>query len=74
MIRLTDLRGHSYYITEANIPERYQRGDELVDVVEFLADEITGDWVECFTDRFLMDRIAVRADQIYLAVEVEAPQ
>lgn len=36
MVRLTDLQGYSYYMTEANIPERYQRGDELSDVVKFV--------------------------------------
>lgn len=73
MVRLTDLQGHSYYMTEAIIPPAFQQGDELNDVIKFVR-VVENGWIICFSDRFLRDKVAIRADQIYLAVEVEAPQ
>lgn len=73
MVRLTDLRGNYYYMTEAIIPPAFQQGDELNDVIKFVR-VVKDGWIICFSDRFLRDKVAIRADQIYLAVEVEAPQ
>lgn len=73
MVRLKDLQGYSYYMTEAIIPPAFQQGDELNDVIKFVRIVKDG-WIICFSDRFLRDKVAIRADQIYLAVEVEAPQ
>lgn len=73
MVRLKDLQGHGYYMTEAIIPPAFQRGDELNDVIKFVR-VVKDGWIICFSDRFLRDKVAIRADQIYLAVEVEAPE
>lgn len=69
MIRLTDLQGYNYYLTEANMPPGYQRGAELTDVVEFIQGS-GKDWVTCYIDQSLRDRVVIRADQIYRAEEV----
>ena len=73
MVKLKDLQGHSYYMVEAIIPPALQQGDELKDVIEFVR-VVKDGWILCFSDRFLRDKVVIRADQIYLAVEVEAPQ
>lgn len=73
MIRLKDLQGNYYYMTETIIPPAFQQGDELNDVIKFVR-VVKDGWIMCFSDRFLRDKVATRADQIYLAVEVEAPQ
>ena len=73
MVRLKDLQGNYYYMTEAIIPPAFQQGDELNDVIKFVR-VVKDGWIICFSDRFLRDKVAIRADHIYLAVEVEAPQ
>lgn len=69
MIRLKDLQGYNYYLTEANMPPGYQRGAELADIVEFIQGS-GKDWVICYTDQSLRDKVVIRADQIYRAEEV----
>lgn len=52
MVRLKDLQGNYYYVTEAIIPPAFQRGDELNDVIKFVR-VVKDGWIICFSDRFL---------------------
>ena len=71
MFRITDERGHTYYMTTANMPEYYQSFDEkLVGAVSFIRHEAEqGAWLKCYTDSMLRDVVAVRADAIYIVEE-----
>lgn len=72
MYKITDRQGFSYYMTDSNIDNKFSRDlSGLVAMMRYMTD--SRNWVMCYQDTLLRDKVVIRADEIYLIQEVKKP-
>ena len=70
MYKITDIQGFSYYMTDTNIDDKFSRDlGGLVAMMRYMTD--SRNWIMCYQDTLLRDKVFVRADEIYLIQEVK---
>ena len=72
MYKITDRQGFSYYMTDANIDDKFHQDlNGLVAMMRYMTD--SRNWILCYQDTLLRDKVVLRADEVYLIQEVRKP-
>ena len=70
MYKITDRQGFIYYMTDTNIDDKFSRDlSGLVAMMRYMTD--SRNWIMCYQDKLLRDKVVIRADEVYLIQEVK---